>query len=314
KNLKKQAEAMITMVIPTRDRAHTLRQVAPSYFRQEGVSELVFVIDAGTDDTVAVVEGLARQFPEIRTKIVANPARVGASQSRNLGVAEAANDFILFCDDDEHLEPGYAQTCLQKLLESESAAVSGRRVYMLEGEGPEEAVRRFGNGMRKTRPFRRLLCEYVNGAEFDGDIGVPFTNAVILTYRSLLRRFPFDPHYARGNGYREETDYQMNLFVHEYPILVTNEVHSIHLHASQIRRGGQVVPRWRRIYWSVHYTRYFYRKYYAAYAARVGLRSPRWVALAAFAGFAVYREYLRPVLYRAAMRIVRLRRRRRVLG
>jgi len=300
---------MITMVVPTRDRAHTLQKVAPSYFRQEGVSELVFVVDAASDDTVSLVNAMAREFPDVHTKIICNPTRVGASQSRNLGVAGAANDFILFCDDDEYLEPGYAQICLRKLLESESAAVSGRRVYMLERESPEDAVCRFANGMRKAVPFRRLLCEYVNGAKFDGDILLPFTNAVILTYRSLLLRFPFDPRYARGNGYREETDFQMNLFVHDYPILVTNEVHSIHLHASQIRRGGQVVPRWRRVYWSVRYTRYFYRKYYDAYAARVGLRWPRWCAIAAFAGFAVYREYLRPTLYDAAMRIVRDRRR-----
>lgn len=300
---------MITMVVPTRDRAHTLQKVAPSYFCQKGVSELVFVIDAGSDDTETVINNIARQFPDVRTKIVRNPTRVGASQSRNLGVAVATNEFILFCDDDEYLEPGYAQTCLTKLLRSESGAVSGRRVYMLERESPDEAVRRFANGMRRTTPFRRLLCEYVNGAKFDGDIHLPITNAVILTHRSLLQRFPFDPQYARGNGYREETDYQMNLFVHGYPILVTNDVHSIHLHASQIRRGGQIVPRWRRVYWSVHYTWYFYRKYYRAYAARTGLRLPRWAAIAAFAGFAVYREYLRPTLYDAAMRILRLRRR-----
>jgi glycosyltransferase involved in cell wall biosynthesis len=299
---------MITMVIPTRDRAHTLREVAPSYFRQDGVSEIVFVIDAGSDDTATVVDSIAGQFPGIRTKIIRNPARVGASQSRNLGVAEATNAFVLFCDDDEYLEPGYAQTCLRKLLESESGAVSGRRVYMLEHETSDQAVRRFGGGMRNAKPFRPLLCEYVNGAKFAGDIRLPFTNAVIMTHRSLLLRFPFDPHYARGNGYREETDYQMNLFVHGYSILVTNDVHSVHLHASRIRRGGQVVPRWRRVYWSVHYTRYFYRKYYAAYAARIGLSWPRWMAVAAFAAFAVYREYLRPALYGPAVRIVRWRR------
>src|SRR5215472_15259245 len=128
---------MITMVVPTRDRAHTLRRVAPSYFRQEGVSEIVFVIDGGSDDTASVVTRMARRFPDVVAKIVRNPTRVGASQSRNLGVAEAANPFILFCDDDEFLEPGYAQICLRKLLESDSGAVSGRRVYMLEHESPE---------------------------------------------------------------------------------------------------------------------------------------------------------------------------------
>src|SRR5258708_9927263 len=80
---------MITMVVPTRNRAHTLRRVASSYYAQDGVSEIVFVIDAGTDDTETVIVNTARQFPSVRTKLVRNPTRVGASQSRNLGGAEA---------------------------------------------------------------------------------------------------------------------------------------------------------------------------------------------------------------------------------
>jgi hypothetical protein len=56
----------------------------------------------------------------------------------------------------------------------------------------------------------------------------------------------------------------------------------------------------RRIHWSVRYTHYFYGKYYALYAARSGLRAPRWLAEAAFAVFAVYRETLRPPLYALA--------------
>ncbi len=166
---------MITMVVPTRDRAHMLRRVAESYFRQAGVSEMIFVVDAGTDDTAAVIEDVGRRYPAVRQKLVCNPNRVGASQSRNRGVAEAANDFILFCDDDEYLEPGYALTCLDKLLDTGCAAVSGRRVYMLDGELPEQAVRRFGIGLRQAKPFHKLLCEYVNGATFDHDIELPFT-------------------------------------------------------------------------------------------------------------------------------------------
>jgi|HubBroStandDraft_6_1064221.scaffolds.fasta_scaffold18246_1 GT2 family glycosyltransferase len=303
---------MITMVVPTRDRAHTLRRVAPSYFRQEGVSEIVFVVDAGRDDTPSVIEDVSRQFGAVHSKIVRNLTRLGASQSRNIGVAEAANGFILFCDDDEYLEPGYAQTCLRKLLETGCAAVSGRRVYMLAGETPEEAVRRFGNGLRRAKPFRKSLCEYVNGAVFEGDIELPFTNAVILTRRELLQHFPFDPHYARGNGYREETDFQMNLFVHGYRILVTNQTHSVHLSPEQIRSGGQAVKRWRRVYWSLHYTRYFYAKYFADYAARVGLKLPRWLALTLFAVFLAYREYPRPAMHWAALKILRWRRRPRI--
>lgn len=298
---------MITLIVPTRNRAHTLRRVAPSFFLQDGVSEIVFVIDGGDDETPQVVEGIAANHPQVRTLILRHEVRCGAAQSRNTGVEASSNDFILFCDDDEYLEAGYARICLQKLQTPGVGAVSGRRVYLENGETPAQAVRRFGDGLRAGKAFRPLICEYVNGARFAGDIRLPLTNAVILTRKHLLQRFPYDPYYANGNGYREESDFQMNLYVHGLDIVVTNDCHSIHLPPAQVRHGGQRTQMFRRIYWSMRYTHYFFGRHYARYAARVGLRAPRWLAEAAFAVFAVYRETVRPPLYALVKRTLRRR-------
>lgn len=289
--------AVISLVVPTRNRAHTLARVASSFFGQDEVVELIFVLDATEDDTRSVLERIGAQFPEKRLVILENPARLGAARARNLGVALSHQPFVLFCDDDEYLEQGYAAVCRAKLMAYGAAAVSGRRIYLQPGESLEQARHRFGQGLRRTPAFRQLLCEYVNGACFEGDLVVPLTNAVILTRRDLLRRFPFDEFYARGNGYREESDFQMNLFVHGYNVVVSNAVHSFHLPLSEVRTGGQRSRPLARLYWSVFYTRYFFDKYYRRYAARLGLRTPKVLALAAFAVFAAYREALRPVLY-----------------
>jgi glycosyltransferase involved in cell wall biosynthesis len=291
---------VITLIVPTRNRAHTLRVVAPSYFQQDDVTEIIFVSDAGTDDTPAHIEHLAQAHPAMKTRLLTNARRLGASESRNVGVREASNQYILFCDDDEYLESGYARTCLQKLLQLNAGAVSGRRIYLESGESLLQALHRFGNGLRTTKPFRFLICEYVNAAKFSGDLPLPLTNANILTRRSLLQRFPFDSYYARGNGYREESDFQMNLFTNGYDVYVTNERHSFHLPMSQVRTGGQRTGALPRMRWAIQYTHYFFGKYYAAYAKRVGLRSPRYAALLAFVGFVIYRETLRPPLYRLA--------------
>ena len=301
---------MISIVIPTRNRAHTLRLVAHSYFAQELVDEVIFVSDAGDDDSEAVLTAIAHAHPGVRMHFLRNVRRLGAAQSRNVGVHACSNHYVLFCDDDEYLEPGYARTCLAKLERLQAAAVSGRRVYMQPGETPGGALRRFGNGLRDGAPFHPVLCEYVNGARFAGDRWQPITNAIILTHRELLLRYPFDGAYAQGNGYREETDYQMNLFVHGHDIWVTNDCHSLHLPLSEVRTGGQRTQAWRRIYWSIHYTNHLFRKYYEAYASRLHLHTPRAMALAAFAAFAVYRELLRPPLYALAMAWLRRRARR----
>jgi glycosyltransferase involved in cell wall biosynthesis len=296
---------MITLVVPTRNRAHTLRLVAPSYFQQDGVTEIIFVSDAGTDDTPVVIEELARAYPHIRTRLLTNAHRLGASESRNVGVQKASNEYILFCDDDEHLEGGYARTCLSKLLELDAGAVSGRRIYLETDESPARALRRFGTGFRRSGPFRFVICEYVNAARFTGDLRLPITNANILTRRELLRKFPFDSRYARGNGYREESDFQMNLFTNGYDIYVTNERHSFHLPMAQVRSGGQRTSRRARILWAIYYTHYFYGKYYRTYAQRAGLKTPRWAAILIFAAFCIYRETLRPSVFGLAKWLLR---------
>jgi glycosyltransferase involved in cell wall biosynthesis len=299
---------LITLIVPTRNRAHTLQLVAPSYFAQDEVSELIFVSDAGDDDTPAVIAEIARQYPHKTMRMLRNESRLGASQSRNVGIAASTNDFILFCDDDEYLEAGYARVLLHKLSALNAGAVSGRRIYLQPGETKPQAMQRFGSGMRSAKPFRPLICEYVNGAKFAGDLAIPITNAIILTKKSLLLHFPFDGRYARGNGYREETDFQMNLFVNGFDIYVTNECHSFHLPLSQVRTGGQRTRPLKRLYWSIYYTHYFFGKYYQRYAKRLGLRSPRWLALIAFSIFAAYRETLRPILHAVAMRAAARRR------
>jgi len=295
---------MITLVVPTRNRAHTLEIVAHSHYQQELVDEVIFLDDGGLDDTANVVQKIAAQYPHVTTRILRNETRCGAPACRNRGVHAARNEYVLFCDDDEFLEPSYAKVCLAKLLASGAGAVSGRRVYMLDGETKEQALKRFGFGMRRTKPFRYLICEYVNGAAFSEDQELPFTNAVILTRKSLVLSFPFDDFYSRGNGYREETDFQMNLFLQGYRIMVTNDCHSIHLNPGSISGGGQRVSRLSRVVWSIYYTNYFFRKYYDRYAKKVGLRAPRLVALTAFSIFSVFREYLRPTLHRTAMSLL----------
>src|SRR5215204_6829282 len=98
---------MITMIIPTRNRAYTLRRVLPTYLSQEKVSELILIDDDGTDDTAEVLAAFAKSYPDVACRYFRNDGRRGASYGRQRGADEARNDFLLFCDDDEFLEPGY---------------------------------------------------------------------------------------------------------------------------------------------------------------------------------------------------------------
>ncbi len=287
---------MITIVVPTRNRSYTLKRVAWTYYRQDLVTEVIFVNDCGSDDTPAVVQAIAAEFPGIRTVVLSTARQSGTAAARGIGAHAATNAHILFCDDDEFLEPGYAKVCFEKLQATGAGAVSGRRVMKLPHESPEEAVHRFGTGLSDAKPFNFAVCEFNPEARFSGDHRQPLTNSVILTTKALLEKYGFDPHYNRGSCFREESDYQMNLFTNGYDILVTSAVHSIHLHRSECTRGGARRNRFSRYYWAVYYNRYFYGKYYDRYAERVGLRMPRRAAIALFAVYQVYFLFIKPAV------------------
>ncbi len=285
---------MITLIVPTRNRAHTLRRVGESFYRQNLVTEIIFVDDAGSDESGSIITHLAESFPSIRTLILRNDGRKGAAYSRIRGYRDATNDYILFCDDDVYLEPRYAQLCLEKLRRHDVAIVSGRLVHKTATQTPEEAVAAFGIGSSRRRPFKPLVCEFRHNARFAGDIALPLTHSVILTRKSLLEEFSYDPFYSKGNGYREESDFQMNVFTHGYTILVTNEVHCVELSRQENPSGGQRISRFARLYWNVYYTNYYYRKYYDAYAERLGIRLPRAAAICLFAVYQVYVLFMAP--------------------
>ncbi|MFN7224040.1 MAG: glycosyltransferase family 2 protein [Paracoccaceae bacterium] len=68
------------------------------------VAEVIVVDDRSTDDTMAVLHGLATQHPRI--KLLQNPRNLGPAGSRNAGVAAATGDWIALLDADDAFAPG----------------------------------------------------------------------------------------------------------------------------------------------------------------------------------------------------------------
>jgi glycosyltransferase involved in cell wall biosynthesis len=95
-----------SVVIATKDRREFLRRTLESLERQiEAPPFEVIVVDNGSaDDTRSVVEAHAERVPAVR--YVAEP-RPNRGRARNRGVKRAAGRYVLFCDDDVSLPPGW---------------------------------------------------------------------------------------------------------------------------------------------------------------------------------------------------------------
>lgn len=294
---------MITLVVPTRNRAFTLEKVAPSFFSQPLVSEIVVVIDAGTDGTEELMRSIAAGHPAVALKIIRNPSRSGAAHSRNVGAAAANNEFVLYCDDDQYLSPGYAAICHGK-LSAGADVVCGRMVNLLADETMEQGIARFGEGLTEKPPFDPRTLDAVMDARVTGDIFVPLANNAILTRKSLILQMPFDRYYSARTGWREESDFQMNAFVHGYKLLMTNDAHTVHLSFADTATGGARTNALYGLYCVIRNTRYFYTKYHRGYVAASGANwSPR-RALLIFAARQTNARLLRPLIVKARGRAI----------
>lgn len=285
---------MITLVIPTRNRAYALREVLASFFDQSAVTEIIFVDDQSEDETLYVINDFQRRYPMMKVVYVRNDKREGASFSREKGVGLASNNYILFGDDDEFLGPQYAQVLLDKLLHKKADIASGRHFYRNIGEEMNQAIKRFGKGINAQAPFDFLCFKVNTDAYLEEDTYVPFTHGIFLVSKKLLQELGMDPHYRKGNGFREESDFQMKAFINGYKILVTNDAHCVHMNMSEVKNGGQRVHRLQRFFWTVFYTSYFYSKYFNRAAAIMGIKYSKRTAILLYSVLEFNRFFIRP--------------------
>lgn len=88
----------VSVVVPTRNRSRLLATTLRSVLWQRDVTLEVIVVDeASTDDTQAMLAGLA----DWRVRVVRHDAPLGVSTARNRGAAEAQGEWVAFLDDDD---------------------------------------------------------------------------------------------------------------------------------------------------------------------------------------------------------------------
>lgn len=287
---------MITLIVPTYNRAYALEQVLPTFYQQSQVSEIIFIDDASVDHTKEVIEIFSKEYPSVKTNYLKNSKNMGASYGRWVGVENSINEYILFCDDDEFLEINYASVCLAKYKTGAASIISGRHLYRLPGEKLENAIKRFGNGTEKGTVFGKIRFKIYTDVVFENDIFVPFTHGIFFTTKTLITQLKIDSFYSRGNGFREESDFQVRAFLEGHKILITNDTHCVHMNMSEVKTGGQRVSRIRRFYWTIFYTHYFLKKYYRGFQKKLSLPYPLPVAMLLYFFAESYSFFIRPFM------------------
>lgn len=95
---------LVTVVIPTYNRAHMLPRALESVLAQTFEAFEVLVVDDGsTDDTVALMAEYEAR--DERVRYLVQPRNAGVSAARNRGLHEARGEFIAFLDSDDEWLP-----------------------------------------------------------------------------------------------------------------------------------------------------------------------------------------------------------------
>jgi glycosyltransferase involved in cell wall biosynthesis len=159
----------VSVVVATHNRAHLLPRLIRALEAQEGIdgAEVVIVDDASSDDTVTVLDRLARDTTLNVTPVHLEQGR-GPGGARNAGWRRASGDLVAFTDDDCEPQSGW----LAGLLDGFSNAdiVQGRTRPAPDQQDAHGAFGRTISVPRQTGyyqtcniAYRRSVLESVGG-------------------------------------------------------------------------------------------------------------------------------------------------------
>jgi len=102
----------ITVITPVYNVRSFIEKCASSLMRQTFKDvEFIFVDDASSDGSVAILESVIAQFPENDVTIIHHSQNRGLPSARKTGFEAASGDYVFNCDGDDYVE----ETLLEKL-------------------------------------------------------------------------------------------------------------------------------------------------------------------------------------------------------
>lgn len=196
---------LITILIPTYNRASWLAEALASVLGQhtngEFTTEVVVVDNNSTDETVQVVEHVARSSSTPVHYVLAEEP--GCGQARNAGLERGHGDWVAFLDDDEIAEPHWLYH-LWRAAQDHNAEQVGGAVHLLLSD--EELARLSIDVRRSLR--ERTSATVDGGSRHFGPREYPGTDNMLVSAHLLERLNNFDPTVVSGTA---NSDYDFSI-------------------------------------------------------------------------------------------------------
>lgn len=206
---------MITVIIPTYNRANLLKKTIPTYY-QKYVKKIIIIDDASKDNTKEVIHELMQSYPIEYYKLEKNSKQTFA---KNLGIEKAETEYIYFGDDDSFLEENTIPNLLNELKNNNLDLIGGKALYM------DKEYKELNVFFKKYNKVAKSELEVVDFDKMHFNftldtrkvIITPVTHANFLVKSSIMKKIKFSTKYIE-NCYREETDCILRIFEKGYKI------------------------------------------------------------------------------------------------
>ena len=129
---------LVTVLLPVHDGADHLRASLASVLAQSFRDfELLAIDDASTDETAAILAGVA----DGRLRILRNERNLGLTATLNRGIGEALGAYIARQDADDLSDPGRLEAQVRRLEDEPGLALLGCSYRRIDEDGREEGLR-----------------------------------------------------------------------------------------------------------------------------------------------------------------------------
>jgi glycosyltransferase involved in cell wall biosynthesis len=156
--LDRRQDTLISIIMPTRNRATILADAIVSVLMQSYENwELIIVDDASEDREV---KRLVRQFRDQRIKYIRLGEQVGIAGARNSGIEHSSGPVIAYLDDEDQWHPDCLLILLNQMQSQGARMAYGAHVMWERFDRKARLGRRF-NAIRFA-PFNRSLLENTN--------------------------------------------------------------------------------------------------------------------------------------------------------
>ena len=186
----------------------------------------------------------------------------GQGFALNVGADAATGKYVFYGEDDYLLAPDQVVILLQHLERSGADIIAGRRVNVRPDESCDTAVRRT---MLYDDPLIERWAAVQNPwVDVGEDVEALLLDACILVRRDVVRRVRFDSAF-RGNGWREESDFQLTALKAGHRLVHCSHTVGFHRPRGVGRGVGGARGRNRVCYewWVIRNNTYFLRKHWS---------------------------------------------------